>query len=302
MAARLVVLLPRLGIAVLVCLLAAAAATFAAGQTIARSPSHKRAAAVHLPPASLVVPDVRRQAYVFAKETLEDDGFAWRVAGPVQGYAANLVVAQQPGAGSRLVDTGAPTIVLRLARNPRYPEHGTPENLSTYAGTALQLVGVPARRSTPSAKPERPVPRAKHTVEPRAVEPAPRKPKSRPSTAEKPAAKKPVVHRYPQHRPPAFVARAARREPLDEMPLPERARKLGGWLASHPRPTSGNVHYWLYQHAWIVQGARFGWWHGAEALRILIADDRRAESMWGIGARSGALARAALAEVERKSQ
>jgi hypothetical protein len=103
-------------------------------------------------------------------------------------------------------------------------------------------------------------------------------------------------------RPPAFHVPGVRKEPLDEVPLTARARRLVGWLARHPRPTNANVHYWLYQNAWIVTGARFGWWHGAEALRILIAADRQAQRVWGIGRRSEALARAALAAVERRSR
>ena len=37
------------------------------------------------PPRLVTIPDVRGQAYVFAKGTLEEGGFAWRVAGAVQG-------------------------------------------------------------------------------------------------------------------------------------------------------------------------------------------------------------------------
>ena len=84
------------------------------------------------------------------------------------------------------------------------------------------------------------------------------------------------------------------------MPLPRRARLLAAWAAEHPSPTDANVAHWLYQHAWIVTGAKFGWWRGAEALRVLIAADGRVISNWGIGARSRAVARTALAEVEAK--
>ena len=49
-----------------------------------------------------------------------------------------------------------------------------------------------------------------------------------------------------------------------------------------------------------MQGAKFGWWHGADALQQLIKDDRRAEALWGIGAKSEQVARAALAEVEAR--
>jgi hypothetical protein len=69
-----------------------------------------------------------------------------------------------------------------------------------------------------------------------------------------------------------------------------------------PAPTSANVQHWLYQHAWIVTGARFGWWHGDRALVILIRVDRRVESLWGIGHRSEASARDALAYVRREAR
>src|SRR5436853_594929 len=67
-------------------------------------------------PAVKVVPDVRRQAFVFAKVTLGDSGFAWRVTGAVQGYASNTVASQSPAPGTRVLDTGAPRIELHLAR------------------------------------------------------------------------------------------------------------------------------------------------------------------------------------------
>jgi hypothetical protein len=84
------------------------------------------------------------------------------------------------------------------------------------------------------------------------------------------------------------------------MPLPKRAWLLGVWLKNHPRATYANVDHWLYQHAWVVTGAKFGWWRGTKALRILIAVDGRVISAWGIGARSREVARAALAEVRAK--
>jgi hypothetical protein len=89
---------------------------------------------------------------------------------------------------------------------------------------------------------------------------------------------------------------------LDEMPLPNRARLLATWLTTHKRPTNANVRHLLYQHAWIVTGAKFGWWHGAEALKILIAVDSRTQQLWGIGGRNERVARAALAEVEARSR
>jgi len=42
------------------------------------------------------------------------------------------------------------------------------------------------------------------------------------------------------------------------------------------------------------------WWHGAVALRELIAADKAAEARWGIGRKSELVARNALAEVEAR--
>jgi hypothetical protein len=65
--------------------------------------------------------------------------------------------------------------------------------------------------------------------------------------------------------------------------------------------TAANVNHWLYQHNWIVTGARFGWADGAEALRILVSVDRRVQELWSVGGPSERLARRALAEVETRS-
>jgi hypothetical protein len=123
--------------------------------------------------------------------------------------------------------------------------------------------------------------------------------RSRPETSHGSAPRSPL---RPPPRPPAFRVAGAPREPLDEITLPARARRLEAWLAARRNPTAANVHHWLYQHAWIVTGARFGWWHGAEAIRTLIRVDRRVEARWGIGYRSEAAARQALAEVEAKTK
>jgi len=105
----------------------------------------------------------------------------------------------------------------------------------------------------------------------------------------------------PPARPPAFTLAGAPKEPLDEMTLPARALRLQHWVAGRPK-TGANVRHWLYQHAWIVTGARFGWWHGAEALQTLIALDQQVERQWGIGGKSQAVAKAALAQVRRRSR
>ena len=250
-------------------LLATATFTYAAQQRIAAAKPPTPAKPVA--PPVLVVPNVSRQAYVFAKGTLQDAGFAWRVEGAVRGYAANTVAEQRPLPGTRVVDTGAPLVGLRLAPNRSYAQTGEPEDTSPYPGTEIRYVGA-GPKPKPAAKPK--------------PKPAP-KPKPKP----KPAA-----------RLPAFHVAGARKEPLDEMPLPRRARRLEAWLARHPHPTAANVRYWLYQNAWIVTGARFGWWHGAQALRLLIRADAKAERVWGIGARSRGAAQQALSYVEARSR
>jgi len=94
----------------------------------------------------------------------------------------------------------------------------------------------------------------------------------------------------------------ARKEPLDEMPLPNRAKALGQWLDAHQAESPAAAKYWLYQNEWIVAGAKLGWWHGAEALKTLIAVDHRTQSLWGIGAKSESLAQQALDEVRAKAK
>lgn len=152
--------LPRLVVLTVGWLLLTAALTYAAGERLTTTPpAQAPAAAAVAPPAVLVVPDVRRQVYVFAKGILEDAGFAWRVRGPVQGYAANTVVAQTPVPGTRVLDTGAPTIVLRLRRGSA-GQSGLPENTAPFAGTALRLADV---ASLPLA-PAKAAPKAKATA------------------------------------------------------------------------------------------------------------------------------------------
>src|SRR5207247_9748700 len=87
--------------------------------------------------ATLVVPDLSGQAFVFAKGTLEDTGFAWQVIGSVRGYAANKVARQSPPAGTRVRYTGAPTISVTLKRTP-YPQKGSPQDRPPYAGPSVR--------------------------------------------------------------------------------------------------------------------------------------------------------------------
>lgn len=265
--------LPALVLGVCVLLGTATALTYAANKTINTPPAAVPAVKAVVP--TLVVPDVQRQAYVFAKGILEDGGFAWRVKGSVRGFAANVVATQTPAPGTRVVDNGAPTILLTLSRNGKYGQEGAPEDTAPYAGTPVQAADLAV---APTAAPT--VTTSKKVAKAPAVKQAP---------VLKPA--------KPQARPPAFVVKGAPKEPLDEMPLVQRATLLKTWLDSHPKPTNANVSHWLYQHEWVVQGAKFGWWHGAEALRVLIQDDRAAERVWGIGAKSRSVAQATLTEV-----
>jgi hypothetical protein len=245
---------------------------YAASSTLS-TPATPPATPVAAAPEPLVVPDVRKQAYVFAKGTLEQDGFAWRVEGGVPGFAANIVVSQSPEPGTRLVPDGAPTIVLRLSRNGAYKQEGVPENVSPYPGKAARLFGA----TKPKPQTARPA---------AAVKPAP---------LTKPAAK-------PTLRKPAFTVAGGLKEPTDEILLSTRATRLAAWVEAHPRRTPANVNHWLYQHNWIVTGAGFGWSDGAEALRKLVAVDARVQKLWGVGSRSQKIARHALTEVEARSR
>ena len=286
MAVRLAALLPRAVVVALVWVLATAAFTFAADTTII-GPSSATSNSTPAQAPELVVPSVTGQAYVFAKGILEDGGFAWHLTGSVRGFASNRVMAQTPAAGTRVVDTGAPTIVLRLVRGA-YAEKGVPVNSSSYRGTKIKLANL-AAATVPVAPVTKPAvkPAAKPVLKPDA------KPKLKAKPTVKPAAQ--------TKRPPAFSAPGAPKEPLNEITLPARAQHLEAWLAKRPK-TSANVQNWLYQHAWIVTGAKFGWWHGAQALQTLIRVDERVQRQWGIGARSEAVARATLAKVRRDSK
>jgi hypothetical protein len=293
MASRVAAHLPRLAILGVVFAFAGGTLAYGAAQRLSAT-SGKRT--VHASTPTLVVPDVTGQAFVFAKGALEDSGFAWRVIGSIHGYAANPVVSQSPAAGTKLKDTGAPTISMSLARSA-YAESGEPEDTSPYTGTAIVLPS-----ALVAAKPTAARTTIHKSTGPRNV------------THKRTAVKTVVRHKAAVHvkkvavtktaakRPPAFVASGAPKEPLKEMPLPNRARLLSDWLSAHPQPTSGNLHHFLYQHAWVVTGARFGWWHGAAALRLLIADDLKAERLWGVGHKSELVARSALAEVEARSR
>ena len=277
MALRIATRLPRLAIVGIVLMLASATLAVGAAKRLTAVP---KGAPAPVAPATLVVPDLAGQAFVFAKGTLEDSGFAWHVLGSVHGYAANKVASQSPPAGTRVRDTGAPTIIVKLSRTP-YAEKGEAEDISPYAGTPAQPIRLASSTPTPAVK----VPAAAKGAEQKVPTTAKTEGK-----ALKPAARQ-----------PAFSVASAPKEPLNEMPLTQRATMLSAWLAAHGK-TNVNVRHFLYQHNWVVAGASFGWWHGAEALRKLIAADRIAEQRWGIGEKNERVARKALAEVEARTK
>jgi hypothetical protein len=276
----------------LVWLLTTGTLTYAAGEKLT-TPT-KTPAPVATPQPTLVVPDVRGQAFVFAKGILEDAGFGWRVTGGVKGYATNVVATQQPAPGARVNDTGAPTLKLTLQRGT-YAQDGLPQDAAPYAGTSVVLA-----KSASSAKPavKATAKKAVRKVRKRTAERVAKTKRAR-ATARPKRKLVPRRHAAVPARRPAFVVPGAPKEPLDEIPLTQRADRLGTWVASRPQRTSGNVQHWLYQHAWIVTGAKFGWSHGDQALVKLIAVDRQLERIWGTGYRSEAVARTALAEVRR---
>ena len=293
MAERLRAHLPRVAVLVLVGLAMTATLTYAAGRKLS-SPSHKTATKT-APKPPLTVPSVTGQAFVFAKGTLEDAGFSWRVLGSVHGYAANLVASQFPAAGTRVLDNGAPLISLTLKRNPAYPQDGQAEDSSPYQASSLEPADLAA-----AVGPEHPATTPAPTTT--AAAPAVTTTQSTTTTAAAADTAPTAKAKWPQNRPPAFIVPGARKEPLDEMPLTNRAQLLLNWLGSHPRKTNANVQRWLYQNEWVVTGAKLGWWRGADALTTLIAADRRAQKLWGIGSKSASIATRALTEVRSRSK
>jgi hypothetical protein len=271
MALRIATRLPRLAIVGVVLLLASATLAVGAAKKMAATP---QGAPAPVTTPTVIVPDISGQAFVFAKGTLEDAGLAWKVVGSVHGFAANKVAKQSPAAGTKLRDTGAPTITVTLERTS-YPEKGEPEDVSPYFGTSVQPIGLPTPAPAPAAVAPKPA----------TVAPKPAK------TAATPAAT----------RAPDFVVDGAPKEPEKEMPLPQRAHLLAAFVGSHKK-SPANVRHFLYQNSWIVTGAQFGWWHGAQALHELIAADEAAQQRWGLGRKSELVARAALAEVGARSK
>jgi hypothetical protein len=146
-------------------LIAGGTLTLAADRAATQRPT---LVAVSRGPNTLTVPQVTGQAYVFAKGILQDGGFAWRVTGSVKGYAVNTVVEQHPAPGTVVLDTGAPTVTLALARNKAYQELGLPSNFAPYSGTRVLIPADAAAR--PAVSEPEPAPAVRLTGRPAAAD------------------------------------------------------------------------------------------------------------------------------------
>jgi PASTA domain len=302
MAARIAMLAPRFIALVVIWLLAWASFSLAQDSGQTPPPPPAPVAAEPEQPEVLVVPDVRRQAYVFAKGILQDAGFAWRVRGGVNGFAANTVTVQTPAPGTRVIDNGAPVVTLRLARSTQYAERGVPENSAPFSASKVVLAkdwrAQQEKQAPPAAE------AAPAETAPATTTPAPTPPAATTPTTTEPAAAAPAPAAPPAqdaaYRKADFAVDGAPREPADEMPLPARARALEERAAKLEKPTRRFVNFWLYQHTWIVTGARFGWKDGDVALKTLIRVDGSLQARFGFGRRSQTVARRALASVESR--
>jgi len=209
---------------------------------------------------------------------------------------ATTTTAKPPAATIAAVAKPAPkhTTAAKPAAPVKKPA-ATVHHTTTAAAPPTTTAAQPAATTTA------PKPAATTTApKPAATTTAP-KPAATTTAAPKPAAvaARPATGKAPfSERPPAFLLpRNAHRERAGELPLPVRADRLLRFVRAHKKPTNAIVKHWLVQHAWITAGARFGWWHGAQALQTAIAADRLVEAEWGIGYRSEAVAKAALAYV-----
>ena len=119
---RRILTLPRVTAVAAAVLLVSATISLAADKPVAKKPTVH----AHATKQTMVVPNVGHQLFVFASGMLEDAGFGWKVRGSVHGYPTNLVVSQSPKPGTRVVDTGAPTITLHSRAGPRRGSSASP--------------------------------------------------------------------------------------------------------------------------------------------------------------------------------
>jgi|SRR5204863_4969791 len=130
---RRILTLPRATAFAAAVLLVSATISLAADKPVAKKPTVH----AHATKQTMVVPNVGHQLFVFASGMLEDAGFGWKVRGSVHGYPTNLVVSQSPKPGTRVVDTGAPTITLHLAQG-HGAALGQPQDRSSYGASLIR--------------------------------------------------------------------------------------------------------------------------------------------------------------------
>jgi hypothetical protein len=135
---RRILTLPRVTALAAAVLLVSATISLAADKPAIQKP----AAQAHGQRQVMITPDVTHQLFVFASGILEDGGFGWKVRGSVGGYPANVVVSQSPKPGTKVIDTGAPTITLSLMRG-HGAQLGQPLNRSPYGASLIR----PARHA-----------------------------------------------------------------------------------------------------------------------------------------------------------
>lgn len=237
---------------------------------------------------SLVVPDVVGQPYVFAKQLLDDAGFAWEVEGQIEGYAANLVESQVPLPGTEIIGIELPRVTLTLGRNTDYEERGVPQNVSRDSGTpVLNLDPVP--KPTPGDEQQNSA-----SEEPNLRENGGPKKTSGNDAAADQQAVQPIPDESEDR---AEVPTEPGASSAGNESALERSLFLASWILEHPHPTDEAVSYWLWQHSEIIAGARSGEPDAQEALEILVEIDRDLQKSWGVGAKSEALARETLQEI-----
>ena len=200
-------LVPRIVAVVCVGVAATAGVTWAASQGL---PQTGTVPTVTTPAAApIVVPDVRQQAFVFARDARRTTDSPGRSPAPVEGYPANTVVAQSPAPGTKVVDTGAPLVQLTLRRNSGYGQTGEAQDKSPYAATPLQ----PAELAS-AVGPALPAATTSTSTTTTAMTTTPTATSTTSTTATKkttPAKKSSTLSRWPQSRPVAFASPARRR-------------------------------------------------------------------------------------------
>ena len=169
---------------------------------------------------------------MFAKGTLEQDGFAWRVEGGVRRLRRQRRRLAEPGA-------------RHASRSRRRPDRRAPPEPQQ----RLQAGGHPRERLALSRQ-GRPSSSARRSRSRRSRSPPP----AREDHVRREAGAKPRQRSRRSASPPS-PSPGAPKEPPDEILLSARAKRLAAWVEAHPKRTAADVNHWLYQHNWIVTGA-----------------------------------------------